>query len=99
MSVNIMNPLLSPKLKGVSSMGELVSKPRLQELMDSISSLNADEKAQLVAQLLGQQPGMTVSFGNGSNSVLKADLVVQINAAESEVMQGVLDAIARRIER
>lgn len=80
-------------------MGELVSKPRLEELMDSISSLSADEKAQLVAQLLGQQPGMTVSFGNGSNSVLKADIVVQINTAESEVMQGVLDAIARRIER
>lgn len=80
-------------------MSELVSKPRLDELMDSISSLSAEEKAQLVAKLLGQQPGMTVSFGNGSNSVLKADLVVQINTAEAEVMQGVLDAIARRIER
>lgn len=79
--------------------GELVSKPRLEQLMDSISSLNADEKAQLVAQLLGQQPGMSVTFGNGSSSVLKADLVVQINSAEPDIMQGVLDAIARRIER
>lgn len=79
--------------------GELVSKPRLEDLIQSIGSLSVDEKAQLVAQLLGQQPGMSVTFGNGSSSVLKADIVVQINNSDAEIMQTVLDAIARRIER
>ncbi len=74
-------------------------RSKLEQLLDDIQELPTEEKAQLVGKLLGQQAGVSVVLGNGSNHVLKADLVVQINNADKEMIQGITEAIARRIER
>jgi hypothetical protein len=54
-----------------------VRRSRIEEILEEIKNLPADEKAQLIAKLLGQQSGLSVVFGNGSN-ILEADLVVRI---------------------
>lgn len=71
----------------------------VQTLLESIDRLSPSEKAEVIGKLLGQQAGVSVVFGNGSNHVLKADLVVQINNSDAAAIQTITDAIARRIER
>lgn len=79
--------------------GEIVSARKFEQLVEEISSLPAEEKAELVSKILGDRPGVSVVFGNGGNHVKQADLVVQINSADKELIEGITSAIARRIER
>lgn len=78
---------------------EIVNSRSFEQLMEEIASLPPDEKAELVSQILGDRPGVSVVFGNGGNHVQKAELVVQINSADKELIEGITSAIARRIER
>lgn len=79
--------------------GEIVSSRSFEQLVEEISSLPPTERAELVSKILGEKPGISVVFGNGGNHVSKADLVVQINSADKELVEGITQAIARRIER
>lgn len=73
---------------------------KLQEIIAEINSLPANDKAQLLSALLGgKDAGMSVIFGNGNNHVLSADVVVQINSADTSTVQAIVDAIASRIEK
>jgi hypothetical protein len=78
---------------------EIVKQQNVEEIIQAIRELPVDDKAQLVAEILGSQPGVSIVFGNGGNHVERADLVVQINNAEKEVIKSITDAIARRIEK
>lgn len=81
--------------------GQIVINRTVEELVAEISSLPSDERAEIVAKVLGDRPGLNVIFGNGSNGnhVEKADLVIQINNADKDVIEGITSVIARRIER
>lgn len=83
----------------VNGTGEIVVNRNIEQLAEEISSLPPDEKAELVSKILGEKPGISVVFGNGGNHVKQADLVVQINSADKELIEGITSAIARRIER
>lgn len=86
-------------MNGGMSDGEIVTARSFEQLVEEIASLPPDEKAELVSKILGERPGVSVVFGNGGNHVNRADLVVQINSADKELIEGITSAIARRIER
>lgn len=75
----------------------------LDQILQEIQELSVEEKTALVQQLLGgaaKTPGVSITFGNnGSNHILRADLVVQINSEDKETIKTVAEALARRIER
>jgi soluble P-type ATPase len=70
----------------------------LKEIIEAIKALSPEEKAHLIGKVM-QENSFSVIFGNGSNHVLQADLVVQINDSDAQTMKTIVEAIARRIER
>lgn len=78
---------------------EIVKSRTADELIEEIQELPPEEKARLVTKILGERAGVNIIFGNGGNHVKKADLVVQINNADKDVLERITQAIARRIER
>ena len=75
---------------------EIVESASVNDLLSQIKSLSPQEKAQLLEELLGKDSGMSVFFSNGH--VFKSDITIQINASSPEVMQRIVEAIAKRIE-
>lgn len=78
---------------------EIVRAPSLDEVLGLVDSLDDLEKQELLAKLIGEEKGVRVIFGNGSNPIVRADLVVQIHSADTASLTKILDAIANRIEK
>jgi hypothetical protein len=68
--------------------------PSIEELLDLADGLPVEQRATLIQKLLGQNPGLSVVFGNNQ---LSGQIVVQINTADREAIGDVLDAISDRI--
>ena len=71
-----------------------LDRPVLDDLVDLAENLPVDQKAELVQRLLGQQPGLSVVFGNNQ---LSGSITVQINTTDRESLGDILDAIGDRI--
>lgn len=97
------NPMLTQgTMKEVGEVSIVQSDRRaLDQILQEIQELSVEERTALVQQLLGgTKPGVSITFGNnGSNHILRADLVVQINSEDKETIKTVAEALARRIER
>lgn len=72
---------------------------RIREILEEVENLSPGQKAELLKNLLDEAPGLQIVFGNGSNHILRADVVVQINNSEKDTIQAIVNAIANRIEK